>query len=283
MKIFLFSAFAGTLLHASVVLQVGRDGRFIQVSQDAGNPWRQDENLCIYKKEKKINCGSVAKADEKSAVVRLLRPTKLIAKGDSVRLSDPSSRNPRESVSIGILAGANLGSISLKDSTSMTLGGATSYAAGAAIDFPLSESFSFEADLMYSKKNSTISGLIGSDPYTSTLSYAYLELPLLLKAKFNFGVIRPFFVLGPYVSFLMSGTQTFQFSGTTSTTDLKSVTNSLDYGLTFGVGFDIKVSDSVYITATGRYGLGIADIDATNETPANLRVIQALAGLRFSL
>jgi len=79
-----------------------------------------------------------------------------------------------------------------------------------------------------------------------------------LKAEFG-DRIRPYFIAGPTIGFLIRSDLTVNVLGLGLNLDLNDVTESTNYGLTFGSGLRIPV-DSFSIFVEGRYTMGMTDI-----------------------
>lgn len=106
--------------------------------------------------------------------------------------------------------------------------------------------------------------------YKRTLNY--LEMPLLTHIYFGSDKARFFINLGPKISFLLSEKETknkalqdyIDKNASTNIAPLlkhygKDVENKIDYGITAGMGFELRTKFG-YFTLEGRYYFGLADI-----------------------
>jgi opacity protein-like surface antigen len=111
-----------------------------------------------------------------------------------------------------------------------------------------------------------ISGLVNQQtgqPFSAkiTAKSVYFELPVLLKAKFSKGPVRPFVLAGPSVGILLAAKTLVEAAGFgSSEEDAKDGTNSTNFSLVFGGGVEFMATPRIGITAEGRYLLGLSDV-----------------------
>ncbi|KOH43751.1 porin family protein [Sunxiuqinia dokdonensis] len=189
----------------------------------------------------------------------------------------------QESVT-GIKGGLNLSSLTTdgNDDKNLKLG----FHAGLYNKIAISESFAIQPELLYSVKgmkldydNSTM-----ADGETK-FNLNYIDLPV----KLVFNLSEDFeFQAGPYISYLVNANldtnaevlDYFQIDSEDEV-DRKNF-NTLDYGLSFGLGFDLQ---SVLIGFN--YNLGLNQVAKDDEPSYDLlgdaknSVIQVYAALRF--
>lgn len=122
----------------------------------------------------------------------------------------------------------------------------------------------------------------------------YLELPLLLKAGFGGGNVRPYLMAGPSIGFKLSSNLKVSSGGFALSVDVDDLLTSTDFSLVFGGGllFPLK---SVSLYADFCYALGLSDIFqggvvnvSTFQVPIpdaelKTRGIQIMGGLAFPL
>lgn len=120
-----------------------------------------------------------------------------------------------------------------------------------------------------------------------------ISVPLMLKIRFMPGS-TPYILGGGEVGFITSNelkyTITEQNSGQSlsGTEDLIDGTNKIDYGLVFGLGYELNAL-SIPLFIEGRYHLGLADIAGTSEDfpdvsdtdSVKTNVLLILVGIRF--
>ena len=162
--------------------------------------------------------------------------------------------------------------------------------AGLAIDLGLSQNFLIETGLGYNMKGSgfdnTTTATIGNVNYSYENSghttFSYISLPVLAMLKFG----NLFIQAGPDFSALVgestSNTTTTTSGGTSSTVESSSSSvsgsNTIDYGLNFGLG--LQSSQGAFIRLGSVIGLGNVDKASTSNTIHNL-LFQLSFGWKF--
>ena len=136
---------------------------------------------------------------------------------------------------------------------------------GALIDLSLAKSLSLQSGLLYSRKGFQIDDSeLESDEYDKVF-FSYLEAPFHLtyhKDKFQL-------FAGPYFSYGLSGINKWKYDNeliqdtdseelkpttkTISLDDKQSYFNAIDYGLDFGVGYQVG---PILLNASYSFGLG---------------------------
>ncbi len=133
-------------------------------------------------------------------------------------------------VSLGLKAGASLTNLTGPDA------GGNDYRfgfhGGVFANIGLTSLFAFQPELLYSQKGSNY-----KNATDASLRLHYVDVPLAFHV--NTGGL--FFEAGPQVGFLITAKEQ---SGSTST-DVKSRYNTVDFGYLFGLGYQLK------------YGLGV--------------------------
>lgn len=168
--------------------------------------------------------------------------------------------------SIGVKAGL----------TYMTLGSATSngisinynyrpgFQGGVTFEAPLTESISFNPQLLYTQKGGDINTTISGINITGYTQVNYLDLPLLFGFK---ATPKLAFFVGPQVSFLMSTKSSVTVMGNTTTSaDKTGVKNTL-LGGNLGAGYEISNNVGLnlnYIFDFGHAGEGSNDTGERN-------------------
>jgi len=120
------------------------------------------------------------------------------------------------------------------------------------------------------------------------LKMEYLEIPVLIKAKFGNGDLKPFIFAGPNIGFLLSAKNdlnaNIQEQG--SNVDVKADFKSLDLSIDLGAGGEYQVYPTVSLFANARYSLGLSDLNNTNASfnpTIRSQGIQILMGILFTL
>ncbi len=167
---------------------------------------------------------------------------------------------------------------------------------GGVVEIGFAGPLSIQAEPMYVQKGNVVEGPLFVDQTTgfpvtgkNTSKLALFEVPILLKAKFPAGPVKPYVFAGPSIGFILSATETDEPQGFPSTdTDIKSTLNSTDFGLVFGAGAEFKVAPLVALTLDARYSLGLTDLSKgvpgeVTHTSVKTTGIQILAGVLFHL
>jgi hypothetical protein len=158
---------------------------------------------------------------------------------------------------IGVIGGLNVAefAVEVKEPT-VKYATKTVFGIGGVVDLRLSENFSLYLQPMYLQKGARVTDTVDNIEFPFT--YAFLELPVFLKAEFG-SAVRPYIMAGPTVGYLLSADVEGEYSGLTFKGDLKEVTESIDFGLGFGAGLRYPIS-TVSIFVEGRYSLGLLNM-----------------------
>jgi opacity protein-like surface antigen len=182
-----------------------------------------------------------------------------------------------QEVKLGAKLGLNLSSLR----SDMDFDSKIGFNLGVFAEINLSDKLIFQPELLYSTQGASFEQSFDSNSFKVTNSVDYLNIPLILK----YGVTDKLFLeFGPQLGFLLSGEskyeETFGGETTSETEDIKEFTNSIDFGLNFGVSFDI--AENIMIAA--RYNLGLSNIideeDSDDEKLQN-SVFSLSLGYRF--
>ena len=168
-------------------------------------------------------------------------------------------------VELGLIGGTTLSNLdaSSPDSVGSKLSRKADITVGGIIEFGLSRSLSLVLEPMYSRRS------IGSErsyfelPVPSELSFAYIDLPVLLKFSLDFPLIKPYLLGGGTASFLLEAEETYlndlvrELYG--ETVDIKEDASEADFSWTVGGGVSVPFG-LLSIFAEGRYSQGTIDI-----------------------
>ncbi|MEW6057389.1 MAG: porin family protein [Bdellovibrionota bacterium] len=113
----------------------------------------------------------------------------------------------------------------------------------------------------------------------SKIKLDYIEIPLLLKAKYEKMDFKPFILAGPALGFNVNASGESTIGRTQFTSDLTTV-DAIDFGLLFGIGAEYHFSSQWAGLLTARYSLGLVDVVETATTWKN-HGLQTLAGVMF--
>lgn len=158
---------------------------------------------------------------------------------------------------LGIIGGLNFANLDADfDKALQEISTKTFFGVGGVVDLRLSENFSLYMQPMYLRKGALVKDL--QDNIEFPFTFAFLELPVFLKAEFG-SAVRPYLMAGPTAGYLLSADIEGQYSGIVFKGDLKEVTENLDFGLGFGAGVSYPLS-TISIFVEGRYTLGLVNM-----------------------
>jgi opacity protein-like surface antigen len=143
----------------------------------------------------------------------------------------------------------------------------TGFNIGAFLEIGLSDTFTFQPELLFSTQGVKAEDSEGSDSFEQIIKVNYLNVPLMLKYAVSDKFTLEF---GPQVGFLLAAKfkaiETMDGNTVSTEEDLKDIFKSIDFGLNFGASFDIV--DNIFIGA--RYNLGLSNIlDLEDMNPEN--------------
>jgi len=156
----------------------------------------------------------------------------------------------------GAKAGVNFASLNGDDAEDFD--GRTSFHIGAVVEFEISETFSFQPELMYSSQGAESSFSEEGFDYEMKIKLDYLNIPLMAK----YYVTEGFSIeAGPQVGFLLSAKLEYEADGDSESEDIKDELSSIDFGLNFGLGY--KLDSGLNFGA--RYNLGLSNVDDSDD------------------
>jgi len=185
----------------------------------------------------------------------------------------------------GVKGALNISSLSgdVEDASSLI-----GFQIGGFAEFKISDTFSFQPELMYSAQGGkesyteSFSGVKHTEEITTKLGY--LNIPLMAK----FYVAKSFSLeVGPQIGFLLSAKDNYEitesFNGSSfsasESEDIKDITNSVNFGLNFGAGYDFTEN----LSAGLRYNVGLTNIYDTDDDDYNVKnsVFSISLGYKF--
>ncbi|MCP2028796.1 hypothetical protein L1276_003967 [Flavobacterium sp. HSC-32F16] len=163
-----------------------------------------------------------------------------------------------QEIKFGVKGGLNFSTVSGDNTESINY--VTSYNLGVVSEIPLSEKFSFQPEVIYSRQGYTFNNDI--------VALNYLNIPLMAKYYVTKGLSVE---AGPQIGFLLSAKN--------EKIDVKDAFKTVDFGVNFGVGY--KLENGLNFGA--RYNLGLSDInDIDNSSSKNKNgVFQISVGYFF--
>ncbi|GAA4033778.1 porin family protein [Hymenobacter glaciei] len=150
-----------------------------------------------------------------------------------------SAARAQSDVSLGLKAGASYASFVGAQSGNVT--GLFGFQAGAFANIGLSRMVAIQPEVLYSQKGAKAKDVVGD--YSTRLQY--IDVPLALHVNAD-GL---FFEAGPQVGFLLAADNR---AGAVST-DVKSATNSVDFGYLAGLGYQRKTGPGIGLRYNGGF------------------------------
>lgn len=203
------------------------------------------------------------------ATLALLCPTSTLAQNASPTASEPSFGDVR----LGIRIGPNDSNFDQKVTFSDGGGGGflpwesrTGLVAGLAGTTPLDKYFGIQFDFLYISKGAKFELMPGQQDI-NRINLNYAALHVLLDAGLpTASGIRPFVLLGPAMSFLLTANgQGRDEQGQATEEDIKDEVVDFDFGLLLGIGVSIPVG-SGDLVLDARYEDGIVNIIKERES-----------------
>lgn len=177
----------------------------------------------------------------------------------------------------GAKAGLNLATITGDETEDFN--GRTSFHIGVLAEFEVSDTFSFQPELMYSSQGAEESYTEDGSKIEGDIKLDYLNIPLMAK----FYVAEGFSIeAGPQIGILLSAEYDWKADGESGSIDLKDeeLVKDIDFGLNFGLGY--KLDGGLNFGA--RYNLGLSNVnDDVDSDDVNIKngVFQVSVGYFF--
>ena len=168
----------------------------------------------------------------------------------------------------GVKAGVNFANGSGDDFED--LDSRTGLVIGGFAKFQVAEKFAFQPEILYSAQGAKYS----ESGYEETLKLNYLNIPLMGKLYVTEGLSLQ---AGPQVGFLMSAKYAFEEDGISADIDVKDDMKGLDFGLNFGVGYELPMGLGFDL----RYNLGLTNVADNDEADGKNAVLQITASYAF--
>lgn len=172
-------------------------------------------------------------------------------------LTSFGQKNKKGVVEYGVNIGYNAFYVGTADGNSDAGSGVN---AGLAADYFFSDRWSIKGKLIYDQKgwdNGFFNDLDTGIIYTTDYKLDYLTVPVM--ANWHFGRKRNWYLnFGPYAGFLMGATETAY------SRNVKEAFNNTDFGISFGIGVKIPVSDKLKISLEYDEQDGLSDVFKVN-------------------
>ena len=172
-----------------------------------------------------------------------------------------------QDINFGAKAGVNFATITGDDVESFS--SRTAFHVGFVAEIVISETFSFQPELLYSAQGADWDE---GDGFEGTTKVDYLNVPLMAKFYVGEGFSLE---AGPQVGFLLSAKDVEEGE---EDFDLKDYVKGIDFGVNVGVGYKMEGG----LNFGARYNLGLSDANDTEvDSKIKNSVIQAYVGFFF--
>lgn len=194
--------------------------------------------------------------------------------------------------SVGPEVGASFFKHGMDDEFSSRLKGGL--VAGGFVTYSIQNTYAFTAKVLYTQK--TMEGTIFNADLEERLSY--VEIPVLARVFFNRdGAVRPNVFFGPSFGF-QTGAQWKVNDGEYENVEdsdirellgnadsYKDAYNTFDFGVSAGLGVNIRMGEEIYFIVDARYTYGLTDIykNYYNDSKFNNHGLALTAGVSFGI
>ncbi len=158
-------------------------------------------------------------------------------------------------IDLGVKGGLNFPTLSGAESSKFR----TDFYVGGYANYKVTDQFSFQPELLYSKQGAGIKTHNGSDNKIVTHN---INIPLMGRYEIMDGLNLEF---GPQLGFLVSAQNKYELNNSKTKTTITDNFKTFDFGLNLGAGY--KVTDELEINA--RFTKGLTDI---NHNPSSKSV-----------
>ena len=197
-------------------------------------------------------------------------------------LSSTTTLLAQSTVNFGIEGGVNFGNASTEPN-SVSFSSRTGIMVGALLEVGFSDVFYFQPEVRYTQKGAEFSVSSSSGSGTITWKFDYIEIPLLMEAKFGQSEFKPLIFAGPNIGFNLSANVEGSGTGGSASADIKDQLESIDFAMDFGAGGEYTINPTTALVASIRYSLGLSDIDMDPSSTWKTRGVQLVAGVKFSM
>ena len=183
----------------------------------------------------------------------------------------------QQQVKFGPKAGVNFANLSGMDNSEMKIG----FHVGAVAEIKFNDKFSIQPEVVYSAQGTKYSysetvPMVGKIEVDAKNNLDYINIPIMAK----YYIVDGFSVeAGPQIGFLVKAEGKVEGGDSSATTDMKKFYKSTDFGINFGLAYDLPMGFFV----NGRYNLGLSDIrdNTSNGDAVKNSVIQVGVGYKF--
>ncbi len=168
---------------------------------------------------------------------------------------------------VGVIGGLHLADMRLNEFDpgidEIELKNRSLWGAGAAIGLQLNRNLFLHFEPMFLQKGSMVVDSDIDDP-DFDVAMDFIEIPAMLKFEFGNTAVKPFFMGGASIGFLLNSEVELESGGLTFKGDIKDLTKNTNFGLVFGGGFSIAAGKAT-ILLEGLYNHGLTNLNKGGE------------------
>jgi Outer membrane protein beta-barrel domain len=116
------------------------------------------------------------------------------------------------------------------------------FLAGGQFEYVFNSTWTFNCQVLYDQKGTSEYFLSTTDVGLPVFRFNYLEIPILLKADFGSGDIRPYIFAGPSLGIYLSGNERFGYGSSYTQSIPDSIVRSSDISAVLGAGLSLQLS-----------------------------------------
>ena len=202
-------------------------------------------------------------------------------------------------VQLGLQAGTNFADVTMDPAMDFEIGTRTGLLFGGILFYSFSPVLGLQVEPAYVQKGASVEQTEIEEGNTikieATLTADYIDIPVLLKASFGDGPVKPYLLAGASVALLLGDAMLEIDKATLNGDDVTSQIpsdereekvdiKSTDFILNFGGGVIIPLG-KVNIFIEGQYNLGLTDVNDEPDDITEIKTtgIQIKAGVMFPL
>lgn len=168
--------------------------------------------------------------------------------------------NAQEKAQFGVKGGINVATIT-EDADFVNFDSRTCFHIGVVMELPISETFSFQPELLFSCQGADYSlnddvsidePTKAANGFEGSVKLNYLNVPLMAKYYVVEGLNIE---AGPQLGFLLSAKDEYDYPGESGEEDIKDYVKGIDFGINFGIGYKLEGG----LNFGARYNLGLSD------------------------
>jgi hypothetical protein len=148
------------------------------------------------------------------------------------------------------------------------------FVAGGFIEVPVTPQFSFAPEVLVTQKGTKFEDELSDATFSVNLTQ--VQVPVLFKANFSEGSVRPFVLVGPAFGFTASAKTKFETGSIEEETDLDDTVEPVEFSLVFGGG--VRFGQA---SLEARYDLGLNDMEKSADE-GKTRTFSILFGFGWS-